>query len=474
MLVNQFTGEAVSQIDYPLVNLMHDLSFALHTGEGTIIWALVLGLSSLAILFFIYSGMAIFLKRGKVKTDNPFAADDCEYIVLVGSEQGSTYRYASALHKALLTEGVKSYITELNDYRPFQNMKKMLVLTATYGLGEATSNAKLFQGKVASSPPDQPVKYAVLGFGSTEYPDFCQYAIEVENRLETLATFSPLLPLEKVDNGNRSTFNSWITALSTTCDMALSIDEDVLAGKKPKVNELRVTHFESSPNQEDATFWLEMKASKKALRDYQSGDLMAIAPVGSDKERLYSMSVDRQKKIVGLSVRRHEHGLCSTYLANLVPGDHLKASLRSNTAFHFPQEAPGVIMIANGTGIAPLLGMINENVNNKPVRLYWGGQNQTSYQLYRSKVEQCVSNQKLKSVHLAYSREGDKQYVQDLLNEHIREVIQILEQGHVIMICGGLAMQQGVEAVIEAGLKKWSDQTLSIYKERDQIKADCY
>ena len=111
LLVNQFTGEAVSQIDYPLVNLMHDLSFALHTGEGTIIWALVLGLSSLAILFFIYSGMAIFLKRGKVKTDNPFAADDCEYIVLVGSEQGSTYRYASALHKALLTEGVKSYIT---------------------------------------------------------------------------------------------------------------------------------------------------------------------------------------------------------------------------------------------------------------------------------------------------------------------------------------------------------------------------
>lgn len=472
--INQFSGEAVSQIDYPLVNLMHDLSFALHTGEGTVIWALVLGLSSLAILFFIYSGLAIYFKRGKTKLENPFSKDQCEYIVLVGSEQGSTFRFAQALHKALIKAGLKSYLTELNSYEPLNNMQKLLVLTATYGLGEATSNAKLFLNKLKDNPPLQDFDYAVLGFGSTSYPDFCQYAIAVDKGLQQLENGRVLLPLEKVNDADKSTYYEWVKSLGQALETELDIDEqDLVVGKK-KAYALKVIERKQSPNPADETFLLALSANKKTLNGYTSGDLMAVIPTGSDLERLYSMSVNAQTHQITLSIRRHEHGLCSNFLSGLEPGQKLKATFKENPAFRFPNNAPGVIMVANGTGIAPFLGMMQANEKGIPVRLYWGGQNQSSYALYQESIEPLQTQGRVQSVKLAFSRQGERQYVQELIKADSALVTGLLADGHVIMICGGLSMQKGVEAVLDEACHSILGKALSHYAENEQIKADCY
>ena len=61
--VNQYSNAIVSVELYPTPKLLADLSLDLHTGRASAIWAFILGLASLNILFFIYSGFAMTFKR---------------------------------------------------------------------------------------------------------------------------------------------------------------------------------------------------------------------------------------------------------------------------------------------------------------------------------------------------------------------------------------------------------------------------
>jgi len=475
LLVNQFNGTVISELDYPLVKLAYQLSFNLHTGEGTIIWASVLGLTGIGILFFIYSGFAIYLKRDKSKIINPYSKDDSEIIILVGSEQGSTMRFAMALQKSLLKLQHKVHLTGMDDYESFKRMEQLLILTSTYGVGEAPANAKKFIHKVQNIKQQQPFQYAVLGFGSTAYPDFCQFAIESNTQLSQVAKATQLVPLHKVDNESKDEFMYWVQALRTKTGQKISIDEQDLATPKKKQFPFLVMEKRDSANASDQTFLLTLKSSKRKLKAYQSGDLLSIIPPGESRERLYSMSVDRETSTITLSIRKHNMGICSSYLSESNIGNKVLGNLKTNPAFHLPKEAPGVVMIANGTGIAPYLGMINDSPLKQHISLFWGGQNQASYALYQEQLDKAIANGKLNKVTTAFSREGDeKQYVQDAITKELRWITTALSQGHVIMICGGLSMQQAVEKVLAEHLKKGSGLSLDHLKMCGQIKTDCY
>src|SRR5690606_30782527 len=63
VVVNQFNGSVISTVDYPLVTIFSNLSLTLHTGQGSILWSVILMVASVNILFFIYSGFAMTLRR---------------------------------------------------------------------------------------------------------------------------------------------------------------------------------------------------------------------------------------------------------------------------------------------------------------------------------------------------------------------------------------------------------------------------
>ena len=90
LYIHQYTGEILSEQTYPLVTLWSKLSFNLHTGNGSVIWSLVLLLSCLAILFFVFSGIYMWLKRLKntKHLSSSIDKDLCSHIILVGSETG--------------------------------------------------------------------------------------------------------------------------------------------------------------------------------------------------------------------------------------------------------------------------------------------------------------------------------------------------------------------------------------------------
>jgi sulfite reductase (NADPH) flavoprotein alpha-component len=131
-----------------------------------------------------------------------------------------------------------------------------------------------------------------------------------------------------------------------------------------------------------------------------------------------------------------------------------------------------VVLVANGTGIAPFLGMIQEN-RKVNIHLFWGGRTKKSLEIYNKYIHTALENKTLTSFNIAYSQEQNT-YVQDLLEKKTELISTILRQQGVIMICGSLNMQSGVEKVIDKIAKEQLDSNIQILKDNEQIKADCY
>lgn len=175
-----------------------------------------------------------------------------------------------------------------------------------------------------------------------------------------------------------------------------------------------------------------------------------------------------------MSVKLHPNGLGSSYLYNLKIGDSIKARLDKNPHFNFPKKAKNIVMISNGTGIAPFLGMIDENKNKAEILLYCGFRNHTSYELYKNTIEKNISEQKLTRLNLAYSREGNKQYVKDLVQNDADFIANTLKNKGVIMLCGSLAMQEMVFEIVEEICRENNLKNIDFYKTNKQILSDCY
>ncbi|QIE58918.1 oxidoreductase [Rasiella rasia] len=465
--VHQHTGAIISSASYPFVVLTSRLSFALHTGEGSILWSIILCIASASILFFMYSGFVMTLKRiRKTKPSTTMTDKDaCEYIILVGSETGTTYGFAQQFCDALTLAGKSVFITELNSYTVFKNATHIFVFTATYGEGEATTNARKFESIFPTIQQPNPIKYTVVGFGSLEYPDYCQFAIKVDGLLQGQEGFSPLLPLYKINNASEVAFRDWVKnwSIATTTPVQLKVSES----KKKRLSFKDFEVIERTSTNLDETFLLKLKPLKRTT--FSSGDLLAILPENSEAARQYSIA--KVDKAVLLSIKKHEKGQVSPYLYSLEKGELLRAAITVNRRFHLRKKTPA-ILIGNGTGIAPFLGMIQENRTSE-INLFWGGRTMASSNIYSSIISKELSANKNLKVHACYSREGKKQYVQDLIAVNKELLLATIEKQGVLMICGSLAMQNDVLNTLDVLLKS-SKYSLDELQHREQLFMDCY
>ncbi|WP_179338388.1 PepSY domain-containing protein [Winogradskyella ludwigii] len=470
LLVNQVSGEIVSEQRYPLVHMLSQWSLFLHTGQGTILWAIVLALVGVVLLFFIYSGFAMTLKRqkSKVKIKNKFKKEDAEYIVLVGSETGSTFRFATLFYKALLAGGKKAYITELNQYTTYHKAKELIIFTATYGEGDAPINATKFE-KLLGTIENSKLNYSVVGFGSLLYPEYCKYAEAVDELLNVHPNFNRKLELIKINNQSFEALRNWVLQWNTVSNQDLIITQPT-----EKLNSKYTRTFKVVKRTElniDDTFLLQLRPLKKIK--FQSGDLLAFKPNEDEAAREYSIA-----KVEGdilLSIKKHEKGLCSTYLSTLNNADTITATISENKDFHLPAKTKDVILIANGTGIAPFLGMINDNKKQKNIHLFWGGRTKASLKLYAGLLEEAKKQDKLNQLQTAFSQEqAEKIYVQDLLIQNKEFIAKHLQQNGVVMICGAIAMQNRVLEVLNNITTKQLNKPLSAFESNGQIKMDCY
>jgi len=469
LAVNQITGDILAEVKYPKAIAITNLSLDLHTGRANSLWAIVLAVASANVLFFIYSGFVIAWKRRANRTKNKYPASESRFIILVGSENGSTFRFAQAVHQQLIKAGERSFLTELNHYTTFPKAEHLIVFTATYGLGDAPTNAAKFAGLLEKQEQPLSVHYSVIGFGSNAYPDFCQFAFEVNHLLSQQNWAKPLTDIHTVDDKSPADFALWAEAWSQQSGITLSVLPELNSAKAIALDKLTVQANTPAPGT-NGVFKINFKQKRRL--NVKSGDLLAIYPENDHRERLYSIGLINKE--IQLSVRLHEGGLGSGFLKRLEAGAQIQARIVKNEHFHFPAQAAEVIMISNGTGIAPFLGMIDENLKRISCHLYCGFRDRLSYEMYHEFLGEKLDSKNLTKLHTAFSRDGEKQYVSDLIAADKASIAAVLNRGGVIMICGSLAMQKDVIELLDTICQAQMGVSVSFYQSHHQIRTDCY
>ncbi|HTE27175.1 PepSY domain-containing protein [Flavitalea sp.] len=469
-MVNQFTGNVIAGKNYSTAAKLSAFSLRWHTGRNGIIWAIVLAISSGYILFFIYSGFVIMWRRRANVLKNKFKPDESPVVILVGSENGTTMRFARAAFQQLVTQGKKVYLTDMDKYRSFPLMEQLIVMTSTYGLGDPPSNANHFSSRLSKYPQDHVFGFSVLAFGSRTYADYCKFGLEADLMLSHKQWASRSTEVFTVNDRSPEDFAAWCNAWSQHTGMTVSLTPDLIGTENHKDLRRMIVKDKTVMAAADDTFLIRLTPPKKAR--VRSGDLLAIYPANDHRERLYSIgTIDKE---IQLSVKYYHQGLASTFLDALSSGTSIQARIVKNEHFHFPVKASSVIMISNGTGIAPFLGMISDNKKKVPVHLYCGFRFQRSFVLYEDFLLEQKAAGQLESLHLALSREGAKEYVMTLLSRSAAKIGSLLASGGVVMICGSLAMQKDVLEVLGDICKAQAGLDVDTLHLNGKILTDCY
>lgn len=401
------------------------------------------------------------------KSKKNWTKDDAEFIVLFGSQSGSTEIVANTFFKKLLKEGKRAFIDELDNYSTYKKATHLIVFTSTYGAGDAPSSAGEFEDVFKETKPLNILKFAVVAFGSTSFQDFCQFGVDVDSLLDSSDYFERFIPLVKVNNQSEYDFQVWNSLWNSAINDDLKIDY-----RQHEKKSLNTNEFTIISNQEiisDKTHLIKLTPNDKVK--FQSGDLLSVFTNDLENPRQYSIA--RIDDNILLSVKKHEKGICSNYLCNLSEGNTLNASVEYNKSFHFVKNTPSVWMISNGTGIAPFLGMMEENTSTH-LKLIWGGRYDSSFDLYKPFVEKAINTGLMDGYELALSRTGKKQYVQNILAKKQLEISNALESGSVFMICGSIKMESSVIEVLDKIANKKLGKPLSYFQKNGQVLKDCY
>ncbi|MFK7003378.1 hypothetical protein BWK63_11780 [Flavobacterium covae] len=469
ILINQWNGNILNEVPISKWTRLENLSLDLHTGRGSILWSSVLLISVFSILVFIVSGFVISYKRLRHRQTNNYTLEEGELIILVGSENGSTMKFANAIHNQFLQQGIKSFVGSMNQYQTAPNAHTILFLTSTYGDGNAPANASRFEELIQKYKQLHTIKTAVVGFGSSQYPDFCGYAKQVETLLKKQSWNQKIIDLHTINDKSINDWLHWISNWNKTTTIQLSNLETTYLDKNKKKTLFKVIS-KSQVEGNCFNFILVLEPQKKIK--VSSGDLLAIDLEDSQKERLYS--IGKLGDTIQLMIKLHPRGLGSNYLYQLEEGQTLKGTIVKNVKFNRPKNKK-VVMIANGTGIAPFLGIIAESTSNQSLYLYAGFRAKSSFvQKIEAQIKEFKKEERLQEFKLALSREGNQSYVTDLVNRDLDFIFQILEEEGILMICGSLAMQKDIEALLENYALRNNTKKIDFYKSKEQILIDCY
>ena len=106
--------------------------------------------------------------------------------ILVGSQSGNALNLAQGISLQLSEEGIVNDCFPMDQVEPetIHDLQKLLIVTSTYGDGEAPDNASEWLSFLKFGEMDlSHIEYAVLGLGDNYYPHFCQCAKDFDQYL---------------------------------------------------------------------------------------------------------------------------------------------------------------------------------------------------------------------------------------------------------------------------------------------------
>ena len=163
--------------------------------------------------------------------------------------------------------------------------------------------------------------------------------------------------------------------------------------------------------------------------------MFLIASCPSSKEVELVVAIVEYKTII----RKIRRGVCTRWLKNLKPGDQFLFSIQ-RSSFKYKDDNSPIIMVAPGTGIAPMKSLIDEVIQNnskQELYLFFGCRFKEKDNL----IESFWHGNENQNLHLvsAYSRDSNSKYryVQDALFAHSELIGKLLiEQNAKVFVCG--------------------------------------
>ena len=428
------------------------------------------------------------------------------YASQTGVAEQLAWRTATSLQEAQQPTVVKP-IQQLTE-QDLQQAQQVLFVVSTYGTGEAPDLATGFCKKLMQQRPDLGhMQYAVLALGSREYPDsYCSFGYAVDKWLKQ-CNAEAFFELIEVDNANANDIQRWNQALSAVTQHELH------AMNIEKVFDqwtLSKRHVLNPNSLGQAAYNIELTAPYDI--SWHAGDIAEIQPANSMAEieaflakhqipaniqvaslkqpieqwlwnknlrteiqpfnnpeellqqlstlptREYSIASIPSQQVLRLVVRqqRDENGQLGLGSGWLTEFASLKQTIalriRSNESFHLIDDNRPIICIGNGTGIAGLMGLLQQrNRQNYTANWLIFGERQREHDFfYQETIEAWKNMGTLKRLDLAFSRDqAQRIYVQDVLREQADELISWLDQGAVIYVCGSIdGMASGVDQAL--------------------------
>lgn len=229
--------------------------------------------------------------------------------------------------------------------------------------------------------------------------------------------------------------------------------EEVL-GKKLTISPLPVSTVKKYAQ------WLGVEIPETRMDLY---DLLRIYPIQDNNQiqeligilpgitpRLYTISSSPAAHPCQLHLTAQVHhfnlngeeipGLGSSFLTSLRPGAELEMFLHSQKSFQLPPDEKNIIMIAQGTGIAPFRSFLAERDTNGATGknwLFFGEENRVSDFYYQSEIQKYADIGTLQQVNPVFTKNtSNPSTLAQKINEQAANIWKWIQKGAYVFISG--------------------------------------
>jgi len=461
--VDQVNGALLSYLPHGGVRRAYELIYELHTGEGLWWLGLILGLGALSVPLMGITGTLTWWQRRRSmpRIAGNSAAQSADTIILVGSENNSTWGFAATLHAALTQAGLRVHTAAMNQVASeYRQAQRLFILTATYGDGDAPSSAQRFLTRLPKVKVNPNTGFAVLGFGDRQFPQFCKFAKDTDAALLAHG-WRRSMELDTIDRQSAQAFTRWGNAVGGLIGQELILLHTPV---RPRTRSFElIERVDYGQEVQAPTSILRFAAVVRegfagrlmrllggnGLPRFEVGDLVGIVPPESAIPRFYSLASKSGDGFLEICVRKLPDGVCSEFLHGLKLGERIDAFIQLHPDFRPASGKAAVILIGSGTGIGPLAGFIRNNTGKHPMYLYWGGRDPASDFLYEPELSEYLADGRLTGLHAAFSRIKDGAYVQDKVLGDAAQLRELIENGAQVLVCGSRGMAKGIAQALD-------------------------
>ena len=368
-------------------------------------------------------------------------------LVLFGSQTGQAESLAWQTAGWLQAQGEAARVCSLNQtsLADLQSAQRALFIASTYGEGDAPDGAALFAEQVmAPEPPAlSHLRFSVLALGDRQYAHFCGFGRQLDDWLSSAGAQREHDRVD-ADNVDPVAMEAWRTHVG-----GAGLVEASIAPAQPSTWRLQARE-QLNPGSEGAPlFHLAFTAAQGEMPPWQAGDLVQLdVPGDRSRPRDYSIASLPQDGELHLLVRQERHpdgslGAGSGLLTQTLPvGGSLPLRIRAHSNFQLGDNARRpLILIGNGSGMAGLRALIRERerLGERSNWLLYGERHSHCDRPYRADLERWERDGVLERTDLVFSRDqAERRYVQHRLLQASDMVIDWLDRGAAIYVCGSL------------------------------------